>query len=305
MIVFLLYIQIVLSLKINFNSLKTSKDHSTQHIDNDLDIKKSIRGSYSRPFNLRYYMTQNNDNNDFDIKKSTRGMKGYYTRPSRAIEKGGGFFVPNLEGNRIRYLSSVVLILLTSVNHIASNTNQNVDQKLITSEFVAIIMAIYLFLQGFLDFIQSSQIQSRGNQQSGLLLLQDASIQDSLLTNHSKNIVKAFVECINDIQYICHITTSDTNEARVIVEYCSDDLSAQSIKASDLQLIVEQFKSLPVNKHTYLKSFNLVNFQGNDGIVFHESSGFWITITNSQILEANMYWIKSILRVPHITRLNQ
>ena len=27
-------------------------------------------------------------------------MKGYYVRPSRAIEKGGGFFVPGLEGDR-------------------------------------------------------------------------------------------------------------------------------------------------------------------------------------------------------------
>ena len=31
-----------------------------------------------------------------------KSMKGYYVRPSRAIEKGGGFFVPGLEGDRYR-----------------------------------------------------------------------------------------------------------------------------------------------------------------------------------------------------------
>ena len=36
----------------------------------------------------------------------SRGMKGYYRRPSRAIEKGGGFYVPGLEGEKIRIVSA-------------------------------------------------------------------------------------------------------------------------------------------------------------------------------------------------------
>jgi hypothetical protein len=39
------------------------------------------------------------------------GLKGYYRRPSRAIEKGGGFFVPGLENEKIRIFSATCLIV--------------------------------------------------------------------------------------------------------------------------------------------------------------------------------------------------
>jgi hypothetical protein len=39
-------------------------------------------------------------------------MKGYYVRPSRAIEKGGGFFVPGLEGDRSFNFSRTTVWLL-------------------------------------------------------------------------------------------------------------------------------------------------------------------------------------------------
>ena len=40
-----------------------------------------------------------------------RGLKGYYRRPSRAIEKGGGFFVPGLEDEKIRIFSATMLLV--------------------------------------------------------------------------------------------------------------------------------------------------------------------------------------------------
>ena len=52
------------------------------------------------------------DGDDKVDMKGLPGMKGYYRRPSRAIEKGGGFFVPGLEGERIRLLTAVALSLI-------------------------------------------------------------------------------------------------------------------------------------------------------------------------------------------------
>ena len=36
---------------------------------------------------------------------------GYYVRPSAALERGGGFYVPGLEGDRLRLLVAVVLLV--------------------------------------------------------------------------------------------------------------------------------------------------------------------------------------------------
>ena len=44
--------------------------------------------------------------------------KGVYVRPSGAIERGSGFFVPGLEGSRVRVVVGSVLLLLTAINHI-------------------------------------------------------------------------------------------------------------------------------------------------------------------------------------------
>ncbi len=38
-------------------------------------------------------------------------MKGFYRRPSKAIEQGGGFFIPGLEGERIRIVTALALLV--------------------------------------------------------------------------------------------------------------------------------------------------------------------------------------------------
>jgi len=74
-----------------------------------------------------------------------RGMKGYYRRPSRAIEKGGGFFVPGLEGERIRVLAAAALLLMVASNRVGV---QVAPPSLVTSELIGIATAVVLFMQG-------------------------------------------------------------------------------------------------------------------------------------------------------------
>ena len=45
------------------------------------------------------------------LKINGKSMKGYYVRPSRAIEKGGGFFVPGLEGDRSFFIERNVFYI--------------------------------------------------------------------------------------------------------------------------------------------------------------------------------------------------
>ena len=74
------------------------------------------------------------------------GMKGYYRRPSRAIEKGGGFFVPGLEGERIRLITAVALVLMFAVNR-AGQVSAMQSPSQIVSEVTGLVMALILFLQ--------------------------------------------------------------------------------------------------------------------------------------------------------------
>ena len=81
-----------------------------------------------------------------------RGMKGYYRRPSRAIEKGGGFFVPGLEGERIRVISAAALILMIAANRAGVLI---APPALVISELIAIISAVILFIQGLAEAFPS------------------------------------------------------------------------------------------------------------------------------------------------------
>lgn len=87
--------------------------------------------------------------------KTMPGMKGYYRRPSRAIEKGGGFFVPGLEGERIRLLTSVALFAMFSLNR-AGQLVQTLPQ--IISEVTGLVMALVLFLQGVAELFPPIEV---------------------------------------------------------------------------------------------------------------------------------------------------
>jgi hypothetical protein len=45
---------------------------------------------------------------------------GFYARPSAAVEKGGAFYVPGLEGYRLKLLASAVLLISLAANRVLS-----------------------------------------------------------------------------------------------------------------------------------------------------------------------------------------
>ena len=92
--------------------------------------------------------------------KGISGMKGYYRRPSRAIEKGGGFYVPGLEGERIRVLTAAALVLMYVTNR-AGQTVASLPQ--VISELTGLSLALLLFVQGAADAFLGPEIDSVGN----------------------------------------------------------------------------------------------------------------------------------------------
>ncbi|KAJ8904952.1 hypothetical protein NDN08_001465 [Rhodosorus marinus] len=71
-----------------------------------------------------------------DGRKNPGAVKqGFYKRPSKAIEKGGGFYVPGLRGWRLRASVGSLLIALLTANHISAG--QNLPRDFIISELIA------------------------------------------------------------------------------------------------------------------------------------------------------------------------
>ncbi|KAJ1624408.1 hypothetical protein T492DRAFT_1047490 [Pavlovales sp. CCMP2436] len=78
----------------------------------------------------------------------------YYRRPAKALERGGGFYVPGLEGDRLRIAvaSSVSLTLLA--NHLASV--QPVAPAQVTSELLGGALTFYVLLQVVVERLAAS-----------------------------------------------------------------------------------------------------------------------------------------------------
>ena len=75
---------------------------------------------------------------------------GVYVRPSGAIERGSGFFVPGLEGSRVRVVAGLVLLVATALNHVAIHNNSNSNTNTFL-EGVAVVYSLLLLLQAAVE----------------------------------------------------------------------------------------------------------------------------------------------------------
>lgn len=84
---------------------------------------------------------------------STNTTKGVYVRPSAAIERGSGFYIPGLEGSRIRFLFGISILILNYINSITSTSNNLSSSNiyLYVSQILAAVYGILLMLQGSIE----------------------------------------------------------------------------------------------------------------------------------------------------------
>jgi len=85
-------------------------------------------------------------------------QRGIYSRPSAAIEKGSGFFVPGLEGFRVRLLVASLVLTLNYVNSqysapsaTATVTATDLYSALTTSQWLTTVYAFILLVQGLVE----------------------------------------------------------------------------------------------------------------------------------------------------------
>ncbi len=61
-------------------------------------------------------------NNEKSTKSKSARERGIYSRPSAAIERGSGFFIPGLEGPRIRLLFGMTVLIADGANHLVAES---------------------------------------------------------------------------------------------------------------------------------------------------------------------------------------
>ncbi|KAL3800797.1 hypothetical protein HJC23_001634 [Cyclotella cryptica] len=81
--------------------------------------------------------------------KSAR-ERGIYSRPSAAIERGSGFFIPGLEGSRIRLIFGLTVVIADVANHVLAESQPGDVGQLIAESLAAFYGAL-LLLQGIIE----------------------------------------------------------------------------------------------------------------------------------------------------------
>lgn len=103
----------------------------------------------------------------------------YYKRPAAALERGGGFYVPGLEGNRLRLAAACVLSLALLLNRIVS---EGATSSQLVSETLGAAACALLFIQVFSDRVAESREIDQAGRAAATARLQEKSEVSPLLS---------------------------------------------------------------------------------------------------------------------------
>ena len=112
-----------------------------------------------------------NDNNNTPKKQGR--AQGVYVRPSGAIEKGSGFFVPGLEGPKVRLVIGLVLLGATVINHFLLlgsfgsapkiDGSEAVESSFLNfSETTAVVYSILILFQSAIEYAKETLPEAYG-----------------------------------------------------------------------------------------------------------------------------------------------
>jgi hypothetical protein len=125
----------------------------------------------------------------FAEKKSGRAQ-GVYVRPSGAIEKGSGFFVPGLEGPKVRLAIGLVLLGATAVNHLllddfgsfGSRPKIDSGDVLSFSETTAVAYSVLLLFQSAIEYAKEALPEATGVAAASKSKRPSAALRDAAAT---------------------------------------------------------------------------------------------------------------------------
>ena len=219
-------------------------------------------------------------------------MKGFYRRPSKAIEQGGGFFIPGLEGERVSIITAFALLIALLVNQIGQSFTTSNE---VVSEVIGAAVIVVLFIQGISAAIGEEDVIEVT--QTFLSILQSSNDDAS---ERAEIISKSIIQSCEDTNYIL-VFSSQTPEPRLILEYAPIGVTPITKTSSLTELTssvqqagnIEEIASLlPINRGA-AKSDNLISkmedIDGNTWIIS-------ITKNRNNNREGDLEWISKLLQ---------
>lgn len=111
---------------------------------------------------------QTPDGNEKKNTSPSARERGIYARPSAAIEKGSGFFIPGLEGSRIRFIFGITVLLADAANHALFGSRPG-DWGQSVAESVAAFYGALLLLQGSIELGVERGFAVGGDNEAGII----------------------------------------------------------------------------------------------------------------------------------------
>lgn len=261
----------------------------------------------------------------------TPGMKGYYVRPSRAIEKGGGFFVPGLEDEKIRIVSGVFLLLLYAINSIG------VDLSAVgPTTYCGVFVTVLLLVQGLSALIPAGNAApsigiggSGGSRGSGgidvsgyLTNIQSSKNLAPTLMASLSSVTRTLVQTCDGVNYVLIVSgvsgSKENSDAaasppEVILEFGSVKTKASTLRFKDSVGVVDGKPATKPNKIKLLTPEELRNEHGplvasasfpegtRSVALVEDGRGWtWFVASGAEVaaLDKQALWIESLLYAP-------
>lgn len=99
----------------------------------------------------------------------------FYRRPAKALERGGGFYVPGLEGDRLRIAVASLASVAIVANHLTSTQPVAAPQQ--TSEAIGAFFAVYTLVQAAVERAAASAADRAAEKREAKLDVADAPVE--------------------------------------------------------------------------------------------------------------------------------
>mmetsp|Transcript_16199 Transcript_16199/g.24025 ORF Transcript_16199/g.24025 Transcript_16199/m.24025 type:complete len:300 (-) Transcript_16199:19-918(-) len=96
-----------------------------------------------------------------------KNLAGYYKRPSAALEQGGGFFIPGLEGYKLRLFTGSLILICLAINRFPG---YEVEGSQLRSEVLGLLCGGIFFVQALAQKISENQRKEVGSVHEGTFL---------------------------------------------------------------------------------------------------------------------------------------
>lgn len=180
---------------------------------------------------MRRFAEPSQKNKDASSSKKSPKQKGVYVRPSAAIERGSGFFVPGLEGPKVRLVFGSVLLILASINHWQSTSESAATPGNAFSETLAIVYSLLVLFQAAIEYVKETKQLKESEQ---VVIGNDNTVDTSLPIK--KTIQQWYPSSLSNSQAIDSMEEKDLEVWKNRVEWAAL-LYLSLTKATDMLLV--------------------------------------------------------------------